>query len=94
MKKRTDRREEIQRPKKGITINLDKNMEREFREEDIVHQDETFVLRKSSEKTPPTSSRLVKFKLTTEGGKTATEEIEETKTGPVAGSVDGELLET
>ena len=36
MKKRSERRVEIQRPKKGITFDLDKNMEREFRDADIV----------------------------------------------------------
>ena len=94
MKKRSDRREEINRPKKGITFNLDKNMERAFREDDIVQQ-EGSILRKSAERnTPSTSSRLVKFKLPAEGETTPAEEREEAKSGPVAGSVDGELLET
>ena len=93
MKKRSERRVEIQRPKKGITFDLDKNMEREFRDADIVQQDDT-ILKKSSERsTPSTSSRLVKFKQPTEGEKPTAEETEEASR-PVAGSVDGELLET
>ena len=62
MKKRTDRRDEIKKPKKSIRIDETKNVEREFRETDIVQVIEN--LPKSSERSSPsTSSRLVKLKV-------------------------------
>jgi len=66
-------------------------MAREFRVDDIVkHRDN---LPKSSERnTTATPSRLVKFKLAKE--EPSGNEDEEVKSGPAAGSVDGELLET
>lgn len=92
-KKRSDRRDEINRPKKGIVINLEKNMEREFRETDIVQIIEN--LTKSSERsTPATTSRLVKFAEDKEGEPASEEENGQTKSVPAAGSVDGEILET
>ena len=90
-KKRSDRREEINRPKRKINFNLDQNMAREFRVDDIVKYRDN--LPKSSERNiTATPSRLVKFKLAKE--EPSGNEDEEVKSGPAAGSVDGELLET
>ena len=44
-KKRTDRRVEINRPRKSIQFNLENNKTREFRITDIVQNDETVVIR-------------------------------------------------
>jgi len=89
--KRMARRAEINRPKRKITFNLDKNQEREFRIADVVHQGAD--LPKSSERnTPATSGRLVKFKLAKEGPTTADDE--EVKSGQAAGSIEGDILET
>lgn len=90
-KRRADRRVDINRPKRKITFNLDNNREREFRITDIVQQGPD--LPKSSERiTPATAGRLVK--LTLDKGEPAAADDEEVKSGPAAGSVDGDILET
>ena len=79
IEKRSDRRVEISRPKKGITFALDNNMTREFRIADIVQKDE---LAKSAERNvPKTPGRLVKLKPTesAEADNAANQSDEDTK---------------
>ena len=58
--KRDDRRTRINRPKKSITFDLDKNITKEFKKMDIVQSDERII--KSAERNEPTTpGRLVKL---------------------------------
>lgn len=78
-KKRSDRRVEINRPKRGVNFALDNNMTREFRISDIVQKDE---LAKSSERNQPkTEGRRVILKPTevAEPDSTANQSDEDTK---------------
>jgi len=88
--RRATRREEINRPKRKITFNLDNNRAKEFRITDVV---QSGPLAKSSERnTPATAGRLVKFRTAQEGPPATNDE--EVKSGQAAGSVEGDILET
>lgn len=89
--KRMQRREEINRPKRKITFNLDNNKAKEFRITDIVHSG-TDLPKSSERNTPATAGRLVKFRTPQEGPPTSNDE--EVKSGQAAGSVEGDILET
>jgi len=59
--RRATRREEINRPKRRITFNLDQNKAKEFRITDIVNSG-TDLPKSSDRNTPATQGRLVKFR--------------------------------
>ena len=58
--KRTDRREMINRPRKGIRFELGNNMIREFRKEEVVSRDDE-PIKSALRNKPATPGRLVKL---------------------------------
>merc|ERR1719158_2264629 len=62
-KKRSDRRKEINRPKRNISFKLENNMTREFRITDIVQSNDK-VIKSGERNDPKTPGRLVKLKPT------------------------------
>ena len=63
-KKRGDRRQEINRPKRSVVFNLEENKIKEFKISDIVQTDEK-VIRSAERSEPATPGRLVKLRTTT-----------------------------
>ena len=91
MLRRQERRAEINRPKKSIVFDLEKNKVREFRETDVVQKIENLPM-SALRNSPATPSRLVKLKTRIEKQPAVVEE--EAKATPAAGGVDSEQLET
>lgn len=60
--KRDERREKIKRPKKGIKFDLEKNVVKEFKVQDIVTVDQT-PLKSAMRNQATTPGRLVKFDI-------------------------------